>query len=74
MYILLLALAEILYDVPLPVQDPLGGEQPLHPHRAPGVDPTRTDPHLSTCTTKTQKLDNANYSVNSKQAKEEECH
>ena len=58
-YVLLLALAEVLYDVPLPVQDPLGGEQPLHPHRTAGMDPTGTDPHLSTYTTKTQKLHNA---------------
>ena len=57
-YVLLLALAEVLYDVPLPVQDPLGGEEPLHPHRAAGVDPTGTNPHLSTYKN-TQKLHNA---------------
>ncbi|GIM13889.1 hypothetical protein Vretimale_16955 [Volvox reticuliferus] len=34
------------HDVSIPSQNPLGGQQPLHPHRPAGVDAAGADAHL----------------------------
>lgn len=39
-------LREVSYCVPVTSQDPLGGEQPLQAHRAPGMDTSRANTYL----------------------------
>jgi len=40
------ALGKVGGRVALPPQDPLGGQETLQTHGAPGVDPSRADAHL----------------------------
>ena len=47
MHVDLLALGILPGRVRLSANFPLGGQEPLHPHRAPRVDPSRRDANLS---------------------------
>lgn len=42
------SLGEVGGGMVLPLEDPLGGQQPLHSHRPAGVDPGSGDAHLGT--------------------------